>query len=149
MCWQNSCGILLIPAFLFPPPLWPFPIVTCTSWHCLFPMNESWRCLHHCYVLLLSRKLLLVDSVWGFGTASFVCSLYVYMYNIIRKTWKGINQTKMEGGQSGTYQRLMIGVIGSAVERCKDVEMKRKSEKIYNNWSFRTKTLLPSEVAPW
>ena len=34
------------------------------------------------------------------------------MYNhmrcdIIRKTWKGRKQTKMEGGQSGTYLRQM------------------------------------------
>ena len=43
-------------------------------------------------------------------------------------------QTKMEGGQSGTYQRLMIGVVESAGDRRKDVEMKRKREKkIYNN----------------
>ena len=33
------------------------------------------------------------------------------------------------GGQSGTYQRLTIGGIGSAGERREDVEMKRKSEK--------------------
>ena len=34
---------------------------------------------------------------------------------------------KWKGGQSGTYQRLMIGVVGSAGERRKDVEMKRKN----------------------
>ena len=34
----------------------------------------------------------------------------------------------MEGGQSGTYQRLTIGVVGSAGERHEDVEMKQKSE---------------------
>ena len=47
------------------------------------------------------------------------------MFSIIRKTWKGINQTKMEGGgQSDTYQRLTISVIRSAGERREDVEMK-------------------------
>ena len=45
----------------------------------------------------------------------------------------------MEGGQSGTYQRLTIGAVGSAGERHKDVEMKRKSEKIYNNEAFEQK----------
>ena len=40
---------------------------------------------------------------------------------------------KSGGGDSGTYQRMTIGVVGSAGERRKDVEMKRKSEKIYNN----------------
>ena len=34
---------------------------------------------------------------------------------LVRKIWKGINQTKMEGGgQSGTYLRQTIGVVGSA-----------------------------------
>ena len=45
-------------------------------------------------------------------------------------TYKQIN---MEEGQSGTYQRLTIGGIWSAGERRKDIEIKRKSEKIYNN----------------
>ena len=47
------------------------------------------------------------------------------MYNIIRKTWKGINQTKMKGGrQSGTYQRLTIDVVRPAGEHRENVEMK-------------------------
>ena len=57
--------------------------------------------------------------------------------NFIIFTRDSIKQ-KWRGGQSGTYQRLTIGVVGSTGERREDVEMKRKSEK---NWSFRTKTL--------
>ena len=52
---------------------------------------------------------------------------------------------KWRGGQSGTYQRLTIGVVGSAGERREGIEMKRKSEKKKNNnWSFQTKTLCSS-----
>ena len=37
-----------------------------------------------------------------------------------------MNQTKMEGGHSGTYLRLTTSVVGSAGERRQDVEMKQK-----------------------
>ena len=50
--------------------------------------------------------------------------------NIIRKTWKGINQTKMEGGQSGTYLRLTIGVVGSAGERRRHSDETKKKNRI-------------------
>ena len=61
----------------------------------------------------------------------FVSSLYV-----LQQKWKGdiqhlpktdesvVGPREMEGGQSGTYQRLTIGVIGSAGERHEDIEMK-------------------------
>ena len=35
------------------------------------------------------------------GTSTYIA----YYCDIIRKTWKGRKQTKMEGGQSGTYLR--------------------------------------------
>ena len=34
-------------------------------------------------------------------------------YIIIRKTWKGMNQTKMEGGTERHLLRQTIGIIGS------------------------------------
>ena len=57
-----------------------------------------------------------------------------------------ISKQRWRGRQSSTYQRLTIGIAGSAGERRKHIEMKRKSEKIYNNWSFWTKTLCSSSA---
>ena len=42
-----------------------------------------------------------------------------HQFKIFRQKWKG--------GQSGTYQRLTISVVGSTGEHRKDVEMKRKN----------------------
>ena len=54
----------------------------------------------------------------------------INLYNIIRKTWKGINQTKMEGGTERHLPKTDDHVVGSTGEHRKDVEMKRKNEKI-------------------
>ena len=45
-------------------------------------------------------------------------------------TWKGINQTKMEGAIERHLPKTDEGVVGSAGEDRQDVEIKRKSEKI-------------------
>ena len=38
-----------------------------------------------------------------------------------------VNQTKMEGGTERHLPKIYDHVVGSAGERCKDVEMKRKN----------------------
>ena len=63
--------------------------------------------------------------------------------NFIIFTRDSIKQ-KWRGGQSGTYQRLTIGVVGSTGERREDVEMKRKSEK--DCWSLSIIHKLPDSA---